>query len=173
LLCIRPPHYVSVRTTNGDNVSQTTHRKHSTHRRVVLQGVESYVYVASGVSFEDVKRAIADWANTDRIPLAVVALDGGRVIGTGCLKAHDMDTRMELTPWLVGIYVELKQRRKGIGSKLVITLEDIAKNLGTQRLYLYTPQSAGFTARLGWAEYERTTYKGLGVTGKCPASLAL
>lgn len=122
------------------------------------------IYAASGMSFEDVKRAIAGRANTDRIPLAVVALDGGRVIGTGCLKVHDMDTRTELTPWLAGIYVELKQRRKGIGSKLVSTLEGIAKNLGIQRLYLYTPQSAGFYTRLGWAEYERTTYKGQGVT---------
>lgn len=122
------------------------------------------MYVASGMSFEDVKRSIESRANTGRIPLGVVALDGGRVIGTGCLKAHDMDTRNELTPWLAGIYVELEQRRKGIGSKLVITLEGIAKNLGTQRLYLYTPQSAGFYTRLGWAEYERTTYKGLGVT---------
>ena len=122
------------------------------------------MYVASGMSFEDVKRSIEDRANTDRIPLAVVALDGGRVIGTGCLKVHDMDTRTELTPWLAGIYVELNQRGKGVGSKLVITLEGIAKNLGTQRLYLYTPQSVGFYTRLGWAEYERTTYKGQGVT---------
>jgi predicted N-acetyltransferase YhbS len=76
------------------------------------------IYAASGMSFEDVKRAIVGRANTDRIPLAVVALDGGRVIGTGCLKVHDMDTRTELTPWLAGIYVELKQRGKGIGSKI-------------------------------------------------------
>jgi len=76
------------------------------------------MYVASGMSFEDVKRSIEDRANTDRIPLAVVALDGGRVIGTGCLKVHDMDTRTELTPWLAGIYVELKQRGKDIGSKI-------------------------------------------------------
>jgi N-acetylglutamate synthase-like GNAT family acetyltransferase len=57
--------------------------------------------------------------------------------------------------------------------KIVITLEGIAKNLGIQRLYLYTPQSAGFYTRLGWAEYERTTYKGQDVAGKCPASPAL
>jgi GNAT superfamily N-acetyltransferase len=116
------------------------------------------------MSFEDVKRTVAERANTDKIPLAVVALDGGRVIGTGCLKVHDMDTRIELTPWLAGIYVEWSQRRKGVGSRLVSALEGIAKNFGTQRLYLYTPQSAGFYTRLGWAEYQRTTYKGQSVT---------
>ncbi len=122
------------------------------------------IYVASGMSLEDVKRTIAERANTEGIPLALVALDGGRVVGTGCLKVHDMDTRTELTPWLAGIYVERNHRRKGIGSKLVSALEGIAKSLGTQRLYLYTPQSAGFYTRLGWAEYERTTYKGQDVT---------
>jgi GNAT superfamily N-acetyltransferase len=122
------------------------------------------IYEASGMSFEDVKRTVAERANPDRIPLAVVALDGGRVVGTGCLKVHDMDTRAELTPWLAGIYVERNERRQGLGSVLVSSLEGIAKNLGTQRLYLYTPQSAGFYTRLGWAEYERPAYKGQSVT---------
>jgi N-acetylglutamate synthase-like GNAT family acetyltransferase len=118
----------------------------------------------SGISFEDVKRTIAGRANTDRIPLAIVALEGGRVVGTGCLKLHDMDTRTELTLWIAGIYVEQNQRRKGLGSTIVSTLEDIAKKFGTQRLYLYTPQSVEFYVRLGWAEHERTTYKGQSVT---------
>ncbi len=122
------------------------------------------IYEASGMSLEDVKKSVAERANTDRIPLAVVALDGGHVIGTGCLKVRDMDTRTELTPWLAGIYVERNQRQRGLGSTIVSTLEGIARNLGTQRLYLYTPQSVGFYARLGWAEYERITYKGQSVT---------
>ena len=122
------------------------------------------IYDASGMYFEDVKRTIVERANTDRIPLAIVALDGGRVVGTGCLKLHDTDTRSELTLWIVGIYVEQNQRRKGLGSTIVSTLEGIAKNFGTQRLYLYTPHSAEFYARLGWGEYERTTYKGQSVT---------
>jgi N-acetylglutamate synthase-like GNAT family acetyltransferase len=122
------------------------------------------IYEISGISFEDVKKAGAERTNTDLIPLAIVALDDRRVVGTGCLKTYDMDTRIELTPWLAGIYVEQTQRRKGIGSMIVIRLEGIAKNLGIQRLYLYTPQSAKFYTRLGWADYEVTTYKGQKVT---------
>ncbi len=122
------------------------------------------IYEASGLSFEDVKTAVAERTNTDIIPIAVVALDDGRIVGTGCLKTHDMDTRIELTPWLAGMYVERTQRRKGIGSMIVSCLEDIAKNLGIQRLYLYTPQSAIFYTRLGWVEYEIATYKGQHVT---------
>jgi GNAT superfamily N-acetyltransferase len=118
------------------------------------------IYEASGLSFEDVKTAVAERTNTGTIPLAVVALDDKRIVGTGCLKTHDMDTRIELTPWLAGIYVERTKRRKGIGSMIVSCLDDIVKKLGMPRLYLYTPRSTIFYARLGWVENVITTYKG-------------
>jgi L-amino acid N-acyltransferase YncA len=75
------------------------------------------IYEASGMFFEDVKRTITKRTNTDRVPLAVVALDGGRVLGTGCLKVHDMETGTGLILWLAGIYVEWNQRGKGLGSR--------------------------------------------------------
>ncbi len=122
------------------------------------------IYAASGMSFEDVKAAVAERTNTDVIPLAIVAVDDRRIVGTGFLKTYDMDTRIELTPWLAGIYVEPTQRRRGVGTMIVSSLEGIAKNLGIRRLYLYTPRSGIFYTRLGWAEYEITTYKGQQVT---------
>ena len=122
------------------------------------------IYEASGMSLEDVKKTVEERANTDKIPLAIVGLDAGRVIGTGCIKAHDMDTRMDLTPWLAGIYVEQTQRRKGHGSMIVRRLEEIARKFGIEKLYLYTPRSAVFYEGLGWREYEIATYKGQHVT---------
>jgi GNAT superfamily N-acetyltransferase len=115
------------------------------------------IYEASGMSFKDVKKTVEERANTDKIPLAVVALDAGRVIGTGCIKAHDMETRMDLTPWLAGIYVEQNQRCKGYGSMIVRALEGVAPKFGVRRLYLYTPRSAALYERLGWGEYEIAT----------------
>jgi N-acetylglutamate synthase-like GNAT family acetyltransferase len=122
------------------------------------------IYEASGMSLEDVKRTVEERANTDRIPLAVVGLDSGRVIGTGCIKEHDMDTRMDLTPWLAGIYVEQTQRRKGHGSMIVRRLEEIVRKFGMEKLYLYTPRSAAFYERLGWREHEIATYKSQHIT---------
>jgi N-acetylglutamate synthase-like GNAT family acetyltransferase len=121
-------------------------------------------YAASGMSRGDVEEAITERKNTDRLPLALVGLEAGRVIATGCLKVLDMDTRKELSPWLAGIYVVRDQRRKGYGSLIVKALENIAKDLCIPKLYLYTPQSASFYERLGWAEYETARYKGQLVT---------
>jgi N-acetylglutamate synthase-like GNAT family acetyltransferase len=122
------------------------------------------IYEASGMSFEDVKKTVEERANRDKIPLAVVGLDAGRVIATGCIKAHDMETRMDLTPWLAGIYVEQNQRCNGHGSMIVRSLEEIARKFGTEKLYLYTPRSATFYERLGWGKYETATHKGRHVT---------
>ncbi len=122
------------------------------------------IYEASGMSLDDVKKTVEERANMDKIPLAIIGLDAGRVIGTGCIKAHDMDTRMDLTPWLAGIYVEQTERGKGHGSMIVRRLEEIARKLGTEKLYLYTPRSAAFYERLGWRKYEVAPYKGQHVT---------
>jgi hypothetical protein len=51
-------------------------------------------------NYEDVLSSYRERANTDSLPLAVVALHNGKVIGTASLKVHDLDIRPEITPWL-------------------------------------------------------------------------
>ena len=40
------------------------------------------IYDASGMFFEDVKKTVKERINTDRIPLAVVAIAAGQSVGT-------------------------------------------------------------------------------------------
>jgi N-acetylglutamate synthase-like GNAT family acetyltransferase len=75
-----------------------------------------------------------------------------------------MDTRMDLSPWLAGVFVAPDHRRCGIGAALVQRIIDEAKALGVQRLYLYTPSAEHFYSRLGWALVEHTSYRGANVT---------
>jgi N-acetylglutamate synthase-like GNAT family acetyltransferase len=79
------------------------------------------------------------------------------------LVAHDMDTRMELSPWLAGVFVAPNHRRHGLGTALVRRAVDDAKALGVRRLYLYTPSTELFYSRLGWSLVERTSYRGTDV----------
>ena len=55
----------------------------------------------------------------DCIPLTVVAVANGQVLGSASLIRHDVDTRLELTPWLAGVFVAPEHRRQGIGAQLV------------------------------------------------------
>ena len=112
----------------------------------------------------DVEQSIRERLSVDRIPLALIALQGGRPVGTVCLKHHDMDTRRELGPWLAGMYVEQSHRRRGIGSQLVDSILREAGSLGVRHLYLFTPSAEGFFAKLSWTVLERTTYREFRVT---------
>jgi len=65
---------------------------------------QEWAYLHPERTLADVERLIAERVNTDRIPLALLAFDGRELLGTVCLKVHDMDTRLDLTPWLAGLY---------------------------------------------------------------------
>jgi len=67
-------------------------------------------------------------------------------------------------PWLAGLYVTASRRKQGIGSMLVSAIEKKSHELGIPTLYLYTPESEAFNARLGWQVNERTKYHGYSVT---------
>jgi GNAT superfamily N-acetyltransferase len=115
-------------------------------------------------TLEDVRRVIGERTNKNRIPIALVAFEGEELLGTVCLKIHDMDTRLDLTPWLAGLYVSAPRRRQGIGAALVSAIEKKARELGVQQLYLYTPESESFYSRLGWRVREKVIYHGYQVT---------
>lgn len=99
------------------------------------------------------------FSNRDRIPLTVVALNGGEVLGAASLIEHDMETRMELSPWLAGVFVGKQYRRRGIGAELVRRIMLEAGKLKVPLLYLYTVRSERFYAGLGWSVLERTAYR--------------
>lgn len=128
---------------------------------------EEWAYLHPDRTLADVERLIWERANTNRIPLALVAFDGEELLGTVCLKMHDMDTRQDLTPWLAGLYVTTPRRRKGIGTMLVSAIEKEACALGVSKLFLYTPKSEAFYTRLGWQVNERTEYHGYPITIMC------
>lgn len=103
------------------------------------------------------------YSNRDCVPLTVVALEAGHVLGSASLIPHDMDTRMELKPWLAGVYVGEAYRRRGIGAELVRRIMAEAGKLSIPLLYLYTVHSEKFYAALGWTLQERTSYREQGV----------
>lgn len=66
---------------------------------------QEWAYLHPGRTPEDVERLIGERANINKIPVALVAFEGNELLGTVCLKAHDMETHLDLKPWLAGLYV--------------------------------------------------------------------
>lgn len=120
---------------------------------------EEWSHIYPSRTLQDFANSIAERVNTDRIPLALVAFEGQELIGTICLKVHDMDTRKDLSPWLAGLFVKEERRNQGVGTRLVRAVEAKAITLGIQRLYLWTPALERFYATLGWSVTQRTVYQ--------------
>ena len=95
----------------------------------------------------------------DCIPLTVIALVNGQLLGSASLIRHDMDTRLELTPWLAGVFVAPEYRRQGIGAQLVCRVMAEAGKLNVPVLYLYTVHSEAFYSGLGWSLLEHAAYR--------------
>ena len=119
----------------------------------------SYLY--PGTTLHDIEDHLRERINKKSLPLTLVAIEAGEPVGTASLKACDMETRSDLTPWLTSVYVAKRWRRKGIGSSLVKAIEKKAAELEILKVFLFTTDAALaalFYSRLGWIVKEKTIY---------------
>lgn len=109
---------------------------------------------------EGLQAALTQSLGKSGIPTTFIAVDGPRVLGSASLVAHDMDLRMNLSPWLASVFVDPACRGQQIGSLLVERVAAEAAALGVARLYLFTPDRQTFYARIGWQTLEQVEYRG-------------
>ena len=83
----------------------------------------------------------------ESIPIGLVAMDGDRLYGTVAL---DRDAATNLTPSVVGLLVGSEHRRKGIGTELLKSAEELARRLGYSRLYISTTILGELLIGRGW-----------------------
>jgi GNAT superfamily N-acetyltransferase len=104
------------------------------------------------------------------VPGTLIALEDAAPAGVVCLVAQDMPGYKAvtgLTPWLKGLYVAPRARRRGIGSQLVHRCAAWAAALGHEFLYLYTERDSGAQSlyeSLGWDTIHAGRYDGIAVT---------
>ena len=102
--------------------------------------------------------------NRDRIPATFVALQDKDLLGSVTLTDHDMSSRMDLSPWLAGLYVKPEERGHGLGSALTNHAVEAAAQMGVSRLYLYTESARDLYLKLGWRSIAEDYYEGQIVT---------
>jgi len=124
---------------------------------------QEWAYLRPGDSVEARITRLRGYCDRREMPIVVIAFAEDQLLGSAMLVAHDMDTRMDLSPWLAGVFVSPDHRQQGIGTTLVQRIIDDARALGVKRLHLYTPDKEQFYARRGWALVERTNYREIGV----------
>ena len=120
---------------------------------------EQWSYLYTDDSVEKRIAALKDELESDGIPETFVAFSGNTPFGSASLIPHDMETRMELSPWLASVFVAPEFRDGRIGSALVRHVVKEAGRLGYRTIYLFTTDDRlAFYSRLGWSILEKTEY---------------
>jgi len=107
-----------------------------------------------GASVESMQARLAGGVRADVLPLSLVALQEGRVIGVVNLVDNDDEQHPQWHPWLAGMVVAEPWRGQGVGSALVRALLHRAQELRYPRVFFGT-DGPGFYIRLGAVHHEQ------------------
>lgn len=128
--------------------------------QVSIWGFDEWGHLNPGETLDQRGDRIRGKMNVDRVPIAFVALgDDDGIVGTASLIFDDLEGDPR-NPWLASVYVPAEHRRRGIASALVGAVEDAARRIGYDRLYLFTTSAASLYEGLGWRALERRDYRG-------------
>lgn len=101
-------------------------------------------------SFEEVKCGLEHSLNTDRLPQTFVAVLDDEPVGMYQLSmCEDLNSRPDIYPWLINVYVDEFYRGNHVCRELMKTVEENAKKAGLKELYLYT-KHIGLYEKFGW-----------------------
>ena len=114
-------------------------------------------------TWEDVAATFYQRLNRGRVPLALVAYEGDRPLGTVSLLEESISSRKHLSPWLGGLYVREDARHGGIGRQLIEAAVGEAAGLGVGQLFIGIRKAEDYYLKLGWVLVERMNYYGEGV----------
>lgn len=99
---------------------------------------------------EEVKSYMQHCLCENRIPQTFVALENDEPVGMyQFTMADDLNSRPDIYPWLVNVYVDKKYRGQGICKELMSTVLENARKLDINEIYLYTKHK-GLYEKYGW-----------------------
>lgn len=108
---------------------------------------------ASGWSLAETLAGLRRITEPDSGEEARIALFSDEPAGFVLLVDCDLSSHAHLKPWLASLYVAPAFRNRGIGRRLVASVEEIARDRGDNEVFLYTPTPAYYRP-LGWRCFE-------------------
>lgn len=85
-----------------------------------------------------------------RMPQTFVAMMDNKPAGMYQIAvADDLESRPDIYPWLINVYVDKSCRGRGVFRAMMQTVEDNARKIGLKELYLYT-KHVGLYEKFGW-----------------------
>lgn len=105
----------------------------------------------AGLSLDDELAKLARTLHGATLPLVLVAVHDGQVVGAVQVKEREMSQFPELTHWLGGVYVASHCRGNGVAKLLINEAVALARSMGISTMHLQTEElSGGLYRQLGW-----------------------
>lgn len=106
--------------------------------------------IRDNLSYEEVRCELEHSLNNKRLPQTFVMLIDSKPVGMYQLSmCDDLNSRPDIYPWLIDVYVDEDYRGRGICRKLMETVYENAKKANLDELYLYT-KHIGLYEKFGW-----------------------
>ena len=120
----------------------------------------NWLGIKNNESIEEIKCTFEHSLCNNKLPQTFVALIDGEPAGMYQLSmSDDLNSRPDLYPWLINVYVDEKFRGRNVARELMNTVKENAKELGLTELYLYT-KHIGLYEKFGWKFIEEVkTFK--------------
>ncbi len=120
----------------------------------------NWLGIKNNESIEEIKCTFEHSLCKNKLPQTFVALIDGEPAGMYQLSmSDDLNSRPDLYPWLINVYVDEKFRGRNVARELMNTVKENAKKLGLTELYLYT-KHIGLYEKFGWKFIEEVeTFK--------------
>ena len=120
----------------------------------------NWLGIKNNESIEEIKFTFEHSLCKNKLPQTFVALIDGEPAGMYQLSmSDDLNSRPDLYPWLINVYVDEKFRGRNVARELMNTVKENAKELGLTELYLYT-KHIGLYEKFGWKFIEEVkTFK--------------
>ena len=116
------------------------------------------------IEIEEIRSLYYKELNQD-IPLTYIALYGEIPVGSCTLELNG-GIRPDLEPWIGDLVVDPKYQKQGIGKMLLDVAIEKAKELGFEKVYLFTfdPSMPEYYQRFGWEKIGMDEFKSNPVT---------
>jgi len=109
---------------------------------------------------EQMEQDFLSEASRDHLPSRLVAFESSELAGTIVLREQGTETLPEYQPELGGLYVVKSHRGHGIGTELVRSGMELARDQGYEAVSATTVVAAGILERLGWEFIKTVNHRG-------------
>lgn len=114
------------------------------------------------LTFEMCVESVKSKLNHDKMPLALVMMDGNTPIGMASLKTKiKLGGYEEKSPWLGSLFVHQSYRDKAVGIMLLDAIYKKAKELGFSEIFVFAsdPDAAKWYFKQGWELFARDMFR--------------